>query len=81
MSFPASWKVAPWYKASQTLNGQDWLKMTQDVVLGSSLARANLAMGPDSVLGHVAAGIFLLTIAVDLHIAGNGLNALQQLRL
>src|ERR1700733_10642777 len=38
-------------------------------------------MGPDSILSHVAAGIFLLAIAVDLHIAGDGLNARQQLRL
>src|ERR1700722_18310087 len=37
-----------------------------------------LAMSPDSILGHVAAGVFLLAIAVNCHVAGDGLNALQQ---
>src|ERR1700733_4155358 len=40
-----------------------------------------LAMSPDSILGHVAAGVFLLAIAVNCHVAGDGLNALQQLCL
>ncbi len=38
-------------------------------------------MCPDSILGHMAARILLLAIAVYLHVAGDGLNALQQLRL
>src|ERR1700733_1137899 len=38
-----------------------------------------LAMCPHAIRGHVAAGIFLLAISVNLHIARNGLDALQQL--
>ena len=38
-----------------------------------------LAMSPNLVLGHMPAGIFLGSIAIELHGPGNGLNALHHL--
>src|ERR1700688_267172 len=39
-----------------------------------------LAMCPHPVLRHPSAGILLLLVPVDLHIAGDGLDTLQKLR-